>query len=67
MELQLDWNVDGVTHHWTAGPDTAFLLDRVSVLAPQVAAAGEPRRVLEVRRPRRSMRVASACAASKPS
>ncbi|HTD58417.1 MAG TPA: class I SAM-dependent methyltransferase, partial [Solirubrobacteraceae bacterium] len=48
MELQLDWDIDRLKSGWVAGPDTAFITERLSTVPADVTAAGEPRRVLEV-------------------
>jgi SAM-dependent methyltransferase len=48
LELQLDWDLAKLAHGWPTGPDTSYLLDRVTALCPGVTAAGGAGRVLEV-------------------
>jgi ubiquinone/menaquinone biosynthesis C-methylase UbiE len=48
MELQLDWDIDRLRAEWVAGPDTAYIMQRLSVLPAEVTAAGGAGRVLEV-------------------
>lgn len=48
MELQLDWDIDRLQADFANGPDTAYVMARLSVVPPEVTAAGAPRRVLEI-------------------
>jgi ubiquinone/menaquinone biosynthesis C-methylase UbiE len=48
MELQLDWDIDRLQADFANGPDTAYVMARLSAVPPEVTAAGGPHRVLEV-------------------
>jgi ubiquinone/menaquinone biosynthesis C-methylase UbiE len=48
MELQLDWDIDRLQADFANGPDTAYVMARLSVVPPEVTAAGAPHRVLEI-------------------
>src|SRR4030095_1670633 len=48
MELQLDWDIDRLQADFANGPDTAYVMARLSVVPAEVTAAGEPQRVLEI-------------------
>src|SRR4029453_10058160 len=48
MGLQLDWDIDRLQADFAQGPDTAYVMARLSVVPAEVTAAGNPQRVLEI-------------------
>src|SRR4029450_6862102 len=48
MELQLDWDIDRLQADFAQGPDTAYVMARLSVVPAEGTAAGNPQRVLEI-------------------
>ncbi len=48
MELQLDWDIDRLQADFANGPDTAYVMARLSIVPAEVTAAGAPQRVLEI-------------------
>lgn len=48
MELQLDWDIERLQADFARGPDTAYVMARLSAVPPEVIAAGAPERVLEI-------------------
>src|SRR4030095_5094444 len=46
MELQLDWDIDRLQADFANGPDTAYVMARLSVVPAEGTGAGEPPAVL---------------------